>query len=66
MSLVDAQRRLAEAGLHIGDIQATGTTLRVTGTRPAPGEPVATGSAVTLVVEIVPPPPAEEAASRGR
>lgn len=66
MSLTDAQRRLTEAGLHVGDVQATGATLRVTGTRPAPGEPVATGSAVTLVVEVVPPPPAEDAPSRGR
>ncbi len=53
--LSEAQRLLEQAGLRLGSFETTGVTLRVTGTRPAPGEQVATGAPVTLVVEVVPP-----------
>lgn len=53
--LPEAQRLLEQAGLRLGSFETTGATLRVTATRPAPGEQLATGAPVTLVVEVVPP-----------
>jgi hypothetical protein len=53
--LLEAQQLLVQAGLRVGSVEATGATLRVTATRPAPGEQAATGAPVTLVVEVVPP-----------
>jgi serine/threonine-protein kinase len=58
--LLEAQQLLVQAGLRVGSVEATGATLRVTATRPAPGESVATGAPVTLVVEVVPPAGADE------
>lgn len=68
-SLADADRLLVQAGLHVGSVVATGGTLRVTGTRPAPGEDATAGSAVTVMVEVLPASPAapvEEPPRRGR
>jgi len=58
--LLEAQHQLEQAGLRLGAVEAAGVALRVTGTRPAPGEPAAAGAPVALIVEVVgaPPPPA--------
>ena len=51
----EAQQLLLQSGLRLGSVETTGAALRVTGTRPAPGEQAASGAPVTLILEVVPP-----------
>lgn len=53
--LLEAQQLLLQSGLRIGSVETTGASLRVTGTRPAPGEQAVSGAPVTLILEVVPP-----------
>lgn len=68
--LLEAQRLLLGAGLRVGSVETAGAALRVSGSRPQPGEQAASGAPITLILEVVPPTDADagvpEEAAGGR